>query len=170
MDRAEYEKAARYWTDRDAAAKKMDRAALLEQIDAFLNAHNTCALATGSGSFVRCTPIEYTWHDGKLWLLSEGGLKFRALVDNANVCAAVFEPYKGFGALDGLQLTGTAEIIEPGTPDYLALLAYKKIPAAALQKLDHPLYLLRITPKTIDFLSSSCKKQGFSSRQTLSFD
>jgi len=165
----DFEKAASYWEEKDKTSAKMDRETLLREAEAFLTAHNTCALATGAGRFVRCTPIEYTWHEGKLWMLSEGGQKFRALRENPSVCAAVYDAYEGFGKLGGLQLTGRAELVEPWSGEYCAFLAYKKLPEQALRGLDHPMYLIRVTPERIDLLNSEFKKRGVASRQQLSF-
>ena len=164
-----YELAASCWEKEDAQAEKMERGALLAQMEKFIEAHNTCALATGCGTFVRCTPIEYSYLDGRFWLLSEGGLKFRALAGNANVCLAIFDPYSGFGSLNGMQVTGTAEMIEPWTDEYLKLLAFKKLSAEHLKKLPQTLYLIRITPMQIDFLCSELKKLGYEPRQQLTF-
>lgn len=55
----DYQKAANYWIEKDKNSKHMEREALLSHIEDFLKEHNTCALATGFGDFVRCTPIEY---------------------------------------------------------------------------------------------------------------
>ena len=98
----DYRQAANFWTERDAHGKRMDRETLLAEIDAFLAARRVCALATGFGEFVRCTPIEYSWRDGKLWMFSEGGLKFSALEHNRNVCAAIYEENPDFAALRGM--------------------------------------------------------------------
>ena len=160
-----YNKAASYWEEKDAQTVQLDRDALLTKIDEFIMAHNTCALATGCGNFVRCTPIEYNYKDGKFWMLSEGGLKFHALEENKNVCLAIYDSYAGFGKLGGMQVTGTAELIEPWSVEYLDLLAFKKISAESLKKLPQTMYLIKITPLHIDFLWSGFKKLGFDSRQ-----
>lgn len=167
MERSEYEKAASYWTKKEAALKRMEPEELKAEIDAYLSAHNTCALATGTGSFVRCTPIEYTYLEDKIWLISEGGLKFNALAENENVCLAIFDPYQGFGKLGGMQVEGTAKIIEPFSETYLHVLEIKKIPVKALKNLDHTMYMICITPSRIDYLSSEIKKRGYDSRQFL---
>ena len=62
MTHEQYEEAAHYWERKDAAGKKMDPETLTAAVRTYLEAHNTCALATGTGTFVRCTPIEYAWH------------------------------------------------------------------------------------------------------------
>lgn len=164
----DYKKAAYYWDERDNGAARMDPEALLVQVEKFILAHNTCALATGCGDFIRCTPIEYNYKEGKFWLFSEGGLKFLALEGNKNVCLAIYDSYKGFGDLGGMQISGTAEIVEPWTSEYMELLNLKKIPAENLKKLPYELYLIKITPTSIDFLCSEFKKHGYDARQHLS--
>ncbi len=168
MDSREYESAANYWIEKDAASKHMPREKLGEAIDAFLAAHNTCALATGAGSFVRNTPLEYNYFDGEIWIFSEGGLKFKALAQNKNVCLAIFDAY-GAAPLVGMQIMGTAELVEDWSEEYVRLLERKGINAEAFKKSGHALHLLHIVPSSIDFLNSSFKEQGYSSRQHLSF-
>ena len=161
----DYQKAASYWTEKDLQAVKMDRDALLAEIEKFISVHNTCALATGNGEFVRCTPIEYSYKDSKFWLLSEGGLKFYALEGNKNVSLSIFDSYAGFSQLGGMQISGTAELVEPLSAEYMDLLELKKISAENLKKLPITMHLIKITPSQIDFLWSEFKKRGFDSRQ-----
>jgi len=167
MTHEEYQRAAQHWQARDAAEARMDRARLSGAIEAYIRANNTCALATGAGSFVRCTPIEYAWHDGCFWMFSEGGEKFIGLEQNPNVCLAIYDRYDGFGNLKGMQVMGTAELIEPFSERYLAHAAFKQIPEAALRKLAEPMNLIRVQPSRIDFLNSDFRKEGFGSRQEL---
>lgn len=169
MNHEEFRQAAGLWQKRDAAGVKMERESLLAAMEEYIRANNTCALATCCGAFVRCTPIEYTFHDGAFWMFSEGGLKFAALEENPNVCIAVYDKYEGFGKLNGMQITGTAEIVEPFSREYCSAAEFKKIPIESLKKLPFPMYLIKITPKHIDFLSSSFKSRGFDSRQALDF-
>lgn len=44
---------------------------------------------------MRCTPIEYSYHDGRFWMFSEGGEKFIGLEKNENVCLAIYDKYDG---------------------------------------------------------------------------
>ena len=78
----EYIQAADYWKQKDAQSVKMDRETLEKEVEAYIQENNTCALATGAGEFVRCTPVEYSYHDGAFWIFSEGGEKFAALKKN----------------------------------------------------------------------------------------
>ena len=165
----DYKKAACYWMEKDEKAARMDHSALLTQIEKFIMAHNTCAMATGCGDFVRCTPIEYNYKDQKFWLLSEDGLKFRALEGNKNVCLAIYDGFTGFGELSGMQVAGTAELVEPCTDEYMHLLAFKKIKAEKLKQLQVTMYLIKVTPNRIDFLCSELTNLGFDSRQHICY-
>ena len=87
MSHDEYEKAANYWKLKDADSVNADTKMLMSEIEAFIDKNDTCALATGFGEFVRCTPIEYTYHDSAFWLFTEGGEKFIYLEHNKNVAS-----------------------------------------------------------------------------------
>lgn len=163
----DYDKAAAYWREKESADVLAPEDVLMAEAEKFILAHNTCALATGSGDFIRCTPIEYSYRQGAFWMMSEGGLKFRALEGNLNVCLAIFDPYEGFSRLGGMQVSGTAKLIEPWSPEYLDFLAYKKLPEKALRGLNHPMYLICVNPSEIEFLSSAFKAMGYASRQRI---
>ena len=109
----DYDAAAEYWAKKDAKAVAMEPKALKDKIKAFIERHNTCALATASDDLVRCTPIEYNYVDGCFYLFSEGGLKFKGLKVNKHVGLAIYETYAGFGKLKSLQVTGTADMVKP---------------------------------------------------------
>ncbi len=162
-----YDEAAEYWNKREKNNKHMDNDILMKRIEVFINAHNTCALATASEGSVRNTPIEYNYFDGCFYFFSEGGKKFRCLKDNKNVGIAIFENYSGFSNLKSLQVEGIADILEPFSDDYIKAAEKRKLPLEALKKLDHPMNLIKVVPKSLDFLDSDLKKDGFSVRQHL---
>ena len=62
-------------------------------------------------------------------------------------------------------MTGSAEIVEPFSGEYLKLLEFKKIPLEAMKKLPQPMYLIKIAPKSYDYLDSELKKESLASRQ-----
>ena len=161
------EQAARYWDEKDTASVKLDKDRLRAMLENYLSANNTCALATGTGGYVRCTPIEYSWHDGCFWMFSEGGKKFLGLAENANVCLAIYDKYEGFGKLHGVQVMGKAELIEPFSQAYLDHAAYKKISLGFLQNLKSPMHLICVRPTQINCLFSDFKELGCDPRQTL---
>ena len=47
-----------------------------------LHGNVVCALAAGIGDYVRCTLLEYSYHDGEFWIFTEGGEKFIGLERN----------------------------------------------------------------------------------------
>lgn len=167
MTHEQFEKAAQYWNNKEQVVAPEEM--LKQRVYEYINANNTCALATGTGDYVRCTPIEYSFHDDKFWMFSEGGEKFIGLEKNKNVCLAIYDKYDGFGKLKSLQVMGKAEIIEPFSDIYNAHAEYKKIPIAALKKLESPMNLICVTPIKIEVLFSDLKNDGYSSRQTLKF-
>ena len=170
MTHDEYVNAAEFWNNREYKEMPLDE--LKTVVDDFLSSSSVCALATGYDEFVRCTPLEYSYHDGRLWIFTEGGEKFIGLEHNKNVSLAVFEKNPSFNELKSIQIMGKAEIIEPMSELYIAHAQYKKIPAAALQKLldqGHPMHLICITPTKLDILFSEFKKKGYDSRQKLDF-
>jgi nitroimidazol reductase NimA-like FMN-containing flavoprotein (pyridoxamine 5'-phosphate oxidase superfamily) len=170
MNRNDFINAENYWIIHDKHSIKMERSAILKAAEKFLTEHNTCALATGCDDFVRCTPIEYSWMNGSFYLLSEGGLKFRALARNKNVCLAVFETYKGMDNIASIQVSGKAEMISYGSEEYSRVLEIKKIPESAIQRLSHPMYLIKIVPKSMELLFSGFKENGFDSRQQVTMN
>ena len=89
MTKQEYQAAARYWEEKDADSVKLEQGKLRAMVEEYIQSNNTCALATGTGDYVRCTPIEYSWHDGCFWMFSEGGKKFIGLEKNPNVLSMI---------------------------------------------------------------------------------
>ena len=82
VTKEEYQAAARYWEEKDADSVKLEPGKLRSMVEEYIQSNNTCALATGTGDYVRCTPIEYSWHDGCFWMFSEGDKKFIGLEKN----------------------------------------------------------------------------------------
>lgn len=144
----------------------MPKDQLKKVIESYITENNTCALATGTGDYIRCTPLEYSYRDGKFWIFSEGGEKFIGLEKNENVCLAVFDKYQGFANLKSIQVMGKARIIEPFSEEYILQAQYKKIPIEALKKLNPPMHLICVTPWKIEALFADLKKEGYDSRQT----
>jgi hypothetical protein len=68
----DYESASNYWIEKDKTAKKIKKQELMRVMEQFIKNHNTCALATGTDNFVRCTPIEYNYMSGMIYMFSEG--------------------------------------------------------------------------------------------------
>jgi hypothetical protein len=166
----DYQKASRYWIDKEKDSVKMDKLKLLERIDAFLKEHNTMALATGYQDKVRCTPLEYNYYDGFFYVFSEGGEKFVGLEKNSNVSAAIFDSYTGFGSIHSLQVTGHVEIIDEDSDEFEHVATKKGLNMKAVRKMGVSFHLLKIVPEMYEFLDSDLKKEGYSNRQRYVFD
>ncbi|MDD5922153.1 MAG: hypothetical protein PUC44_03100 [Eubacteriales bacterium] len=81
----------------------------------------------------------------------------------------VFKTNAEFGMLQSLQMTGAAFVLDdPEDPAYRIEAEIRKIQLEALQKLDDPMYLIRIQPGEITVLNSELRKRGYRSRQTVS--
>lgn len=167
LSHEEYAQAANYWKEKEPSQVKMDEGVLHKAVEDYIRANNTCALAVAAGDFVRCTPLEYVYYEKTFWIFSEGGEKFYAIEKNKNVCLAIFDKYEGFGKLKGMQVTGIAELVKPFSEEYTRLAEAHKIPLKTLEKMPHPMNLIKISPKKIEFLNSDFKKDGVDSRQTL---
>ncbi len=102
MTTEEYKKAAAYWTSKER--KEMPQDQLKSIVEEYLSTGSVCALATGTGNYVRCTPLEYSYHDGKFWIFTEGGEKFIGLEKNDNISLAVFDKNPSFGELKSVQV------------------------------------------------------------------
>lgn len=79
----------------------------------------------------------------------------------------MFEPYAGFGKLASIQVTGTAEIVDPESAEYAAAAAAKGIPQEMLERVRTRLHLLKIEPSHMDLLMSGLHDEGYSPRQSL---
>ena len=110
MTTDEYKAAADFWKTKERS--EMPEEQLKPAVEEYLCSSNVCALATGTGDYVRCTPLEYSYHDNKFWIFTEGGEKFIGLAENNNVSLAVFEKNPDFGSLKSVQVMGIAGIIE----------------------------------------------------------
>ena len=158
-----------FWKEQQKTAKHMDRDAAFAHIDTFIKNHNTCALATGTGDYVRCTPIEYPYMDGAFCLYSEGGDKFIGLEKNKNVSLAIFEYYGDKNDSHGLQVMGEAELFPPRCELFKKVLAFKGIPYDVMKAAKVDVALIRITPKVYEMYDTDFVKAGYDVRQIVRF-
>jgi nitroimidazol reductase NimA-like FMN-containing flavoprotein (pyridoxamine 5'-phosphate oxidase superfamily) len=135
----------------------------------FLRTHNTCTLATCHQNRVRSTPIEYTYLDGKIYLLSEGGDKFANLLFNKNVSVAVYEDYTGMNSLAGIQITGTATIVEEKSEEYGSVLKLKGLNENAVRNLPMNMNMIKIVMEKVEFLNSKFKNKGADPKQIYNY-
>ncbi len=169
MTDIDWEAASRHWTEKEPDEARMSREGLLAEVDGFLARHKVCALACAGAGIVRNTPVEYLHAEGAFWIFSEGGLKFKALRENRDVCLAVFDDDPSFGSLAGLQVTGRADVLEPFGGEYAHACELRNIPIGRLEKLPFAMNVIKVTPVRYDYLDSSLKERGYSTRQHIDF-
>ncbi len=150
---------------KDEVQKVMPKEELIKHAEDFINKHNTCTLATGHGGAVRATPIEYSYFQGCLYIISEGGEKFSNIIVNSKVSIGIFDEYKGMDKLSGMQLSGTAELIEIGSGEYIKVLELKNISYDKIKCLPIALNLLKINISKIEFLCSAFSGLGYDIKQ-----
>lgn len=150
---------------KDEGTAPIEGKLLIHHIDEFIKSHNTCTLATGSESRVRVTPIEYGYINRSLYIISEGGEKFLNLLLNPNVSVCIYDSYKSMSELGGMQITGTAELIDIGTKEYHSVLKEKGLSYDKLINLDVSLNLIKINIKKVEFLWSGFSKLGYDVKQ-----
>ena len=150
-------------------AKTMPSEELGPYVVDFLKKHNTCTLATAFGKLARATPIEYSYHKGKLYLLSEGGEKFANILLNNRVSVAVYDEYRGMDKLAGMQITGQAIILDPGDLEYRDVLHLKGHNPDRIATMPFALNMIRIDMEKVEFLNSDFKKIDQEVKQILVF-
>jgi menaquinone-dependent protoporphyrinogen IX oxidase/uncharacterized pyridoxamine 5'-phosphate oxidase family protein len=148
---------------------KLEMEDVKRAFEEFLKAHNTCTLATCHQNSVRSTPIEYTYQDGKIYLLSEGGEKFANLIFNSNVSVSVYEDYTGMNSLAGIQITGKASIVEENSDEYVSVLKLKGLNENVVMSMAVNMNMIKIVMEKVEFLNSKFKGDGADPKQIYNY-
>ena len=144
---------------------------LKKLVEAFLLEHNTLSLSTQYEGRVRATPLEYRYKgDGRIFCLSEGGEKFAGLLANGKVGLAIFDPYRGFERLSGMQISGTAVVPAFGSPEHLQVLSSWGMTLEKMNSLPSFVHGVIIQLEEVVYLSSSLIRLGWRPRQVYHFE
>ena len=144
---------------------------LKKLVEAFLLEHNTLTLSTQYDGRVRATPLEYRYKgDGRMFCLSEGGEKFAGLLANGQVSLAIYDPYRGFEKLSGMQISGTAQVPAFGSPEHLQVLSSWGMTLEKVNSLPSFLHGVVIQLDEVVYLSSSLIRLGWRPRQVYHFE
>jgi hypothetical protein len=100
-------------------------------------------------------------------MLSEGGEKFANIILNTNVSIGICDPYKSMSDLAGMQISGTAEVIEMVSEEYKFILGKRKLDYEKILSLPMALNLLKIEIRKVEFLWSGFSKLGYDVKQIL---
>ncbi len=145
----------------------MPEEALREEIRRYIMDHHTMALATASRGYVRCTPVEYLYLDRVFYIITEGGNKFRGVLEDGLASAAIFGEYREGGPVDGLQIMGDILQVPVGSEEYMDIMRKKGLKQAALDELPVTLFLLRFTPCRYEYMNSALKEKHYDVTQVL---
>lgn len=147
--------------------KRLPKEELKNYIGEYIKENNTLVLATGKEDFVRATPIEYIYYKNKFYMITEGGLKFVGIYENRNVSMGIYKDYKNMNDIQGMQITGTCEIIKKDSEEYKEILNVKGINIENLEKLPVTMNMIKVKPTKYEFIDSKFKKMGYDVKQIL---
>ena len=99
--------------------RRMDEAELMAEVGRFIEDHHVLVIATGTDDFVRATPLEYIYLNGVFYVITEGGLKYRSILENGNASVTIFDRFDGsFEHIRSLQIFGKAQPVKSQTKEY----------------------------------------------------
>jgi flavodoxin/nitroimidazol reductase NimA-like FMN-containing flavoprotein (pyridoxamine 5'-phosphate oxidase superfamily) len=154
---------------KDELAPKGASSKVRELIDEFLSAHNTCTLSTSYKNRVRSTPIEYSYSNGFMYLISEGGEKFCNIPLNKYVSLAVYDDYTGMDNLAGMQITGEAFIVPDKSEEYEDIIKMKGLNIDYIKNMPFKMNIIKIKIQKIEFLYSKFKELGYDVKQIYNY-
>jgi len=125
----------------------MPKDALMVLIEELIRRHKYMVLATGAGDFVRCTPSKFIYVNSVFYILTKGGMKFRAILKNRRV-ACVINDLENPDASEqfALQVHGVADIVPSDKEEYAEVMAMAGISEQEVRQLPEEVFVLRITP------------------------
>ena len=149
------------------AVEPLEDDELFERIESFTDRHNTLALATSGDGYIRCTPCEYHYIERAFYLITSGGLKFRGILENGNVSAAIFDTYTSGTDRNFLQFAGKALAIPVGSDEYLRVLDLCGFSEEQLDEMPATPHLVKILPLRYEYYDPELEEEGFDRNQVL---
>ncbi len=133
---------------------------LKKAIIAFLEENVICTLATCSNNIPRSTPVRYRSRGLTLYILAEGGMKIKNIRENPRVSVSLYGAYSGFQSVKGLQLWGTASIINPDEGDsyreaegIVDLAGREDLKNLGIEKIQHNMKAIKIVVERARYLN-----------------
>ena len=126
----------------------------------FLHNRVVGTLATCSNNEPRSTPVRYRCHGFHIYILTEGGGKVLNIKANNNVSFSLYGKYAGFRTVRGMQLWGTAEVIEPSDKEnyskafeMMKLQEREDLKKIGIEEVQPGMAIIKITPDRVRYLS-----------------
>ena len=147
---------------------EMEEHKLMDRIESFIRSHQMLALATAGQGDVRCTPLEYMYLDRVFYVITEGGNKFRGILENGDVSAAIFDPIGRTGRpVVSLQILAKAAPVPVGSDEYRIAMAARGLTEQKLDQMPVTLFLLKIVPLRYEFLNTAFTDEGYDAKQLI---
>ena len=143
------------WEKGREQGDSMPRELLEKEVENFIKVRSNCSLATGYGTYIRNTPMRYSYKNGNFLFITEGGYKFKGLILNKNVSISIFDTNNLSSNTVGMTIEGEASVTEFSEKD-------RKITDARK-------FLITVVPKSIDFLNSNFTSNGYYPLQHLDY-
>lgn len=144
------------WEKRRINGNQMPKDQLRAEIDAFISNKSNCAFATGYGTYIRNTPMRYSYKGGKFILITEGGYKFKGLSANSHVCLAIYDTHDLDSNTMGVTVEGIAKVTEIVKEN-----ATSKDPRS---------FMITVVPYLFDYLNYKLPERGYYQLQRLEID
>jgi nitroimidazol reductase NimA-like FMN-containing flavoprotein (pyridoxamine 5'-phosphate oxidase superfamily) len=144
--------------------KHLSKKELEEEIIDYLSKKNPCSLATcGKDGIPRISVVDYINKGLTIYIISEGGEKFKNLRENNNVAIGLGTSARTTQSVRGVNIWGIAEIFEDDTPEFAyALKLFSPVLKAMEEEMGGPveipkgiLGLIRVTPTKIVYHHNS---------------
>ncbi len=140
--------------------KRLSEDELRNAVLTFLKESTICTLATCSNNVPRSTPVRYRSKGFTLYVLAEGGMKIKNMLENPLVSVSIYGNYSGFQSVKGLQMWGKAEIVNPdGGEAYreankiVNLEGREDLKDLGIDKIKHNMKAIKITIERARYLS-----------------
>ena len=163
---------AHKWLDLDnRPTEPLPRDLLEQQIERVLTLTNIGFMGTIGKNGPICSPVEFYSEDMDIYIYPQpNSPKIKALQRDPRMSFAVANSMAGWASAMGVQLFGTAELLEPGTPDWEHGMTVFKYPASNWE-VGRPIdlvpggLLLRLRPDRITLTEHFLRRSGYAARQ-----
>jgi len=145
-----------YYKNKNIERNRPSKEQLEKEIIDYLGKKHPCSLATcGKDGVPRISVVDYMNDGLTIYILSEGGQKFRNLQENKHVAIGIGTSAKTSLSVRGVNISGIAEIFDDSTQEFAhALELFKPIIATMVEDaggkpLEIPkgaIHLIRVTP------------------------
>ena len=135
------------------------------RVEDILNAEAYIILCTGAGTQLRATTLGYKYRNGCVYAFCEGAEKFANILLNPRVALALYR----MPDYDGLQATGSASVLYPGTDAYREMCELLGKDHQRLTSLPFALNGLVVKLHKAEYYSAKMRQDGYDSKQTCYF-